>query len=84
MGEQSVTHRIILILVKSKVNQAKLQKGLPEKKEIILKVLVVGNGAREHAIVWKLSQSPKVKELYTAPGNAGTARISQNLDIAAN
>jgi len=49
-----------------------------------LKVLVVGNGAREHAIVWKLSQSPKVKELYTAPGNAGTARISQNLDIAAN
>ena len=49
-----------------------------------MKVLVVGNGAREHAIVWKLSQSPKVKELYTAPGNAGTARISQNLDIAAN
>lgn len=48
-----------------------------------MKVLVVGNGAREHAIVWKLSQSPKVKELYTAPGNAGTARISQNLDIAA-
>ena len=49
-----------------------------------MKVLVVGNGAREHTIVWKLSQSPKVKELYTAPGNAGTARISQNLDIAAN
>ena len=48
-----------------------------------MKVLVVGNGAREHTIVWKLSQSPKVKELYTAPGNAGTARISQNLDIAA-
>jgi phosphoribosylamine---glycine ligase len=49
-----------------------------------LKVLVVGNGAREHTIVWKLSQSPRIKELYTAPGNAGTARISQNLDIAAN
>jgi phosphoribosylamine--glycine ligase len=49
-----------------------------------LKILVVGNGAREHTIVWKLSQSPKVKELYTAPGNAGTARISENLDIAAN
>jgi len=48
-----------------------------------LKVLVVGNGAREHTIVWKLSQSPKVKELYTAPGNAGTARISENLDINA-
>jgi phosphoribosylamine--glycine ligase len=49
-----------------------------------LKILVVGSGAREHTIVWKLSQSPKVKELYTAPGNAGTARISENLDIAAN
>jgi phosphoribosylamine--glycine ligase len=48
-----------------------------------LKVLVVGNGAREHTIVWKLSQSPKIKELYSAPGNAGTARISENLDINA-
>jgi len=48
-----------------------------------VKILVVGNGAREHTIVWKLSQSTKVKELYTAPGNAGTARISQNLDIDA-
>ena len=48
-----------------------------------MKVLVVGNGAREHTIVWKLSQSPKIKELYTAPGNAGTARISENLDINA-
>jgi phosphoribosylamine--glycine ligase len=49
-----------------------------------MKVLVVGNGAREHAIVWKLAQSPKIKELYTAPGNAGTARISENIDIKAD
>ena len=49
-----------------------------------MKVLVVGNGAREHAITWKLAQSPKIKELFTAPGNAGTTRIAQNLDIAAN
>ena len=49
-----------------------------------MKILVVGNGAREHTIVWKLAQSPKVKALYTAPGNAGTARISENLEIAAN
>ena len=48
-----------------------------------MKILVVGSGAREHTIVWKISQSPKVKELYTAPGNAGTAHISQNLDISA-
>ena len=48
-----------------------------------MKVLVVGSGAREHTIVWKLSQSPKIKELYTAPGNAGTVRISENLDINA-
>jgi phosphoribosylamine--glycine ligase len=46
-----------------------------------LKILVIGNGAREHTIVWKLAQSPKVKELFAAPGNAGTARIAQNLDI---
>ena len=49
-----------------------------------MRILVVGSGAREHTIVWKLSQSPKVKALYTAPGNAGTARIAENLDIAAN
>jgi phosphoribosylamine--glycine ligase len=46
-----------------------------------LKILVVGSGAREHTITWKLSLSPKVKELFVAPGNAGTARIAQNLDI---
>ncbi|MDD5288749.1 MAG: phosphoribosylamine--glycine ligase [Dehalococcoidales bacterium] len=48
-----------------------------------MKILVIGSGAREHTLVWKISQSPKVKELYTAPGNAGTARISENLDISA-
>ncbi len=46
-----------------------------------MKILVVGGGGREHALVWKISKSPKVTEIYTAPGNAGTARISQNLDI---
>ena len=54
-----------------------------EKGRYKLKVLVIGNGAREHTLVWKISQSPKVKELYTAPGNAGTARIAQNLDVSA-
>jgi len=47
----------------------------------MLKILVVGGGAREHTLVWKLAQSPKVEEIYVAPGNAGTAQIAQNLDI---
>ncbi len=46
-----------------------------------IKILVVGGGAREHTLVWKLAQSPKVKEIYAAPGNAGTAQIAQNIDI---
>jgi phosphoribosylamine---glycine ligase len=39
-----------------------------------LKVLVIGNGGREHALAWKLAQSPKVQAVYVAPGNGGTAR----------
>ena len=50
-------------------------------QEVTLKVLVVGNGAREHTLVWKLAQSPKVTEIFAAPGNAGTAQIATNLDI---
>ncbi|MDD4985289.1 MAG: phosphoribosylamine--glycine ligase [Dehalococcoidales bacterium] len=43
--------------------------------------MVVGSGAREHTLVWKLASSRKVKEIYAAPGNAGTAQIAHNLDI---
>jgi phosphoribosylamine---glycine ligase len=48
-----------------------------------LKVLVIGNGAREHALVWKLAQSPKITQLFCAPGNAGTALLAKNLNIKA-
>jgi len=43
--------------------------------------MVVGGGAREHTLVWKLRQSNRVEEVYVAPGNAGTAAIARNLDI---
>lgn len=47
-----------------------------------MKIMVVGGGAREHALAWKLSQSKKVSGLYVAPGNAGTTQIAENLDIS--
>lgn len=48
-----------------------------------MKVLVVGSGGREHAICWKLAQSPKVDKLYCAPGNAGIGEIAELLPIGA-
>ncbi|MDP6420299.1 MAG: phosphoribosylamine--glycine ligase [SAR202 cluster bacterium] len=48
-----------------------------------MKVLVIGNGAREHAITWKLAQSPQSPELFVAPGNAGVAQIAENVPISA-
>jgi len=46
-------------------------------------ILVVGSGGREHALAWKLRQSPRVDRLYVAPGNAGTAEVAENLPVAA-
>ncbi len=42
-----------------------------------MKVLVVGGGGREHALVWKIAQSTKVSEIYCAPGNTGIAKIGK-------
>src|SRR6476469_6667392 len=47
-----------------------------------MKVLVIGKGGREHALVWKLAQSPRVERVYCAPGNAGTALDGANVPIA--
>ncbi|MFA6469816.1 MAG: phosphoribosylamine--glycine ligase [Bacteroidota bacterium] len=48
-----------------------------------MNVLVIGSGGREHAIVWKLKQSPKVTKIYCAPGNAGIAEIAECVPIKA-
>src|ERR1051326_209426 len=46
-----------------------------------MKVLVIGKGGREHALVWKLAQSPRVERVFCAPGNAGTAEDGENVPI---
>ncbi|MBI3420497.1 MAG: phosphoribosylamine--glycine ligase [Candidatus Sungbacteria bacterium] len=47
-----------------------------------MKVLVIGSGGREHALVWKLAQSPHIRKLYCAPGNPGSHRHAENVPIA--
>ncbi len=46
-----------------------------------MNIILLGSGGREHALAWKIAQSPKVKNLYIAPGNAGTAQVGTNVDI---
>ena len=48
-----------------------------------MNVLLLGSGGREHALAWKMAQSPLLDKLYIAPGNAGTATVGTNLPISA-
>lgn len=48
-----------------------------------MKILLLGSGGREHAMAWKIAQSPKIEKLYIAPGNAGTASVGENVNIKA-
>src|SRR5262249_11156534 len=49
-----------------------------------MKILVVGSGGREHALCWKIRQSPHVRELYCAPGNGGIAEVARCVALAAD
>ena len=49
-----------------------------------MKILLLGSGGREHALAWKIAQSPKCEKLYIAPGNAGTSGCGENVDIKAD
>ena len=62
----------------------RLLKLLSERRLLgAMKVLVVGGGGREHALVWKIAQSPKVSQIFCAPGNAGIAKLAQCVPIGA-
>ena len=49
-----------------------------------MNVLIVGAGGREHALAWKIKQSPLCSTLFVAPGNAGTKQVAQNVEISPN
>src|ERR1035437_10200114 len=46
-----------------------------------MNVLILGSGGREHAMAWKIAQSPKLTKLFVAPGNPGTAKIAENVPL---
>jgi len=60
------------------------KKNEQEIMERIMKILVIGSGGREHALVWKLKQSTRVKSIFCAPGNAGTRKLATNVALKAN
>jgi len=57
---------------------------LNKKYNTTMKLLLLGSGGREHALAWKIAQSPKIEKLYIAPGNAGTSSVGENVNIKAD
>ena len=49
-----------------------------------MNILLLGSGGREHALAWKMAQSPALNKLFIAPGNPGTATVGTNLPVAAD
>jgi phosphoribosylamine--glycine ligase len=49
-----------------------------------MNILIIGSGGREHALAWKISQSPQCEQLFVAPGNGGTSQIAENLPDLGN
>jgi phosphoribosylamine--glycine ligase len=47
-----------------------------------MQVLVIGSGGREHALAWKIAQSPRVAKVWAAPGNAGISEIAESINIS--
>ena len=61
----------------------RIPEGLQADEEDRMKVLIIGSGGREHALAWKIAQSPRVDKIYCAPGNAGIAAIAECVNIRA-
>ena len=57
---------------------------ITKKKQNMMKILLLGSGGREHALAWKIAQSPKVEKLFIAPGNAGTVNAGENVSLKAD
>src|SRR6201997_2874962 len=56
----------------------------PYHSSSLMKILVIGSGGREHALAWKLRQSPHAERIFCAPGNGGTEEIAENVAVAAS
>ena len=80
-AEWVIMPRAIDLIAKRKSNGRRRTR--KDKGVRAMKVLIVGSGGREHAIAWKVAQSPKVDKIYCAPGNAGIAEYAECVDIAA-